>query len=97
MSKEEIHKMEVEALQNDIEARQEQLDAFLKDRKRLESTTVTLNDIINSLKSELLQVYRAKDKLKVKADRYDNLKDRYLNQNEKHFGELCGLYFEDEE
>jgi len=31
----------------------------------------------------------------VKASRYDMLKDRYLNQNKKHFEELCGEYFED--
>ena len=30
-----------------------------------------------------------------KLVRYDALQDRYLNQNEKHFGELCGTYFND--
>lgn len=35
-------------------------------------------------------------RLKVKAIRYDNLQDRYGLWNEKHFGELCGLYFDDE-
>ena len=32
---------------------------------------------------------------KVKAVRYDMLRDRYLNQNEKHFDELCGEYFDE--
>jgi len=31
----------------------------------------------------------------IKAVRYDMLADRYLNHNEKHFDELCGLYFDD--
>ena len=31
----------------------------------------------------------------VKAVRYDLLADRYLNWDEKHLGELCGLYFDD--
>ncbi len=30
-------------------------------------------------------------------ERYLALKDRYLNQNEKHFYELCGLYFDEDE
>jgi hypothetical protein len=32
-----------------------------------------------------------------KASRYDALKDRYLHQNQKHFYELCGLYFDEDE
>lgn len=32
-----------------------------------------------------------------KASRYDMLEDRYLHQNEKHFYELCGLYFDEDE
>jgi hypothetical protein len=31
-----------------------------------------------------------------KAARYDALQDRYSNSNEKHFGELCGIYFDDD-
>ena len=30
-----------------------------------------------------------------KLTRYDALQDTYINQNEKHFGELCGTYFDD--
>jgi len=32
-----------------------------------------------------------------KASRYDMLEDRYLHQNEKHFYELCDLYFDEDE
>lgn len=31
-----------------------------------------------------------------KAIRYDELSNRYLNQDEHHFSELCSLYFDDE-
>ena len=30
-----------------------------------------------------------------KSTRYDNLRDSYLDQNSKHFDELCGEYFDD--
>lgn len=33
----------------------------------------------------------------IKAARYNMLEDRYLHQNEKHFYELCGLYFDEDE
>jgi len=34
---------------------------------------------------------------KVKAIRYDLLRDRWLNQNQKHFYELCFAYFDEDE
>jgi hypothetical protein len=34
-----------------------------------------------------MEVYKA---------RYEEMKERYLNGTEKYFGEVCGLYFEDE-
>jgi hypothetical protein len=37
-----------------------------------------------------------KKSLKLYKSRYENLRDRYLYQNKKHFDELCGLYFDDE-
>ena len=30
-----------------------------------------------------------------KLVRYDALQEKYLTSNEKHFGELCGTYFND--
>jgi len=32
----------------------------------------------------------------IKAVRYDILENSYRNENEKHFNEKCGLYFDDE-
>ena len=35
------------------------------------------------------------DDLFIKLVRYDQLQDRYLTQNKKHFEEMCGTYFDD--
>ena len=51
---------------------------------------------IESMKSQLESQLGKADILEWKSVRYDALKDRYLNWNEKHFDELCGLYFDDE-
>ncbi len=52
----------------------------------------------NELECYSLPTWKINQILKnqVKAIRYDELENRYLNQNEKHFGELLSLYFEDE-
>jgi len=49
------------------------------------STTCEICQEMEDLKSDIL----------AKTVRYDALQNRYLNENEKHFGELCGTYFDD--
>ena len=51
-------------------------------------------DDLMAANSEVVQKNIDITKDHVKAARYDMLKDRYLNQNEKHFDELCGEYFD---
>lgn len=50
------------------------------------------HDIITK---QLFELQKQIIELTYKETRYDALQDRYLNQNEKHFGELCGTYFDD--
>lgn len=50
------------------------------------------HDIITK---QLFELQKQIIELTYKETRYDALQDRYLNQNQKHFDELCGTYFDD--
>ena len=86
--------LENKKLQEELEIYQELSGSENKILKEHVVTLVKRNterlDEIQNLKSQL-------EEYKVKTSRYDMLKDRYINQNKKHFDELCGLYFDDDE
>ena len=87
-----------------IEKIRSQLESLIADgekwRKLRDSDAVCFTMIsvktLHDLQDRITQLDAELAEAKVKAVRYDMLQDRYLNQNEKHFGELCGLYFDDE-
>ena len=35
--------------------------------------------------------------MEIKSVRYDVIRERYLEWNDKHFRDICGLYFDDED
>lgn len=63
------------------------------------STTHNFDKVIAGVKLRNRFDCMSEDQLyliEVKIARYDALQDRWTNQNEKHFDELCGYYFEDD-
>ena len=54
-----------------------------------------INYFSNDIKAVYKEFNEIKDKLMVIERRYFALQDRYLHQNDKHFRELCGSYFND--
>ena len=74
---------------------------FVQDKSKLERKYHEVEGKKNDNMMSALRVNTESQLAKVrelewKASRYDMLCDRYLNQNQKHFDELCGLYFDEE-
>ena len=64
--------------------------------KQLKDSNEKLGNVLMKRTNECDNLKDTIEKNEVYKTRYEGLQDRYLNWNEKHFGELCGLYFDDE-
>lgn len=59
-------------------------------------TEERLSAIMQGVETMTFEEYQQILENEIKSSRYDILRDRYLNQNQKHFDELCGEYFEED-
>jgi cytochrome c556 len=77
-----------------IEFANEYTDKVWAEHEKYKDKAQKYDDLM-AANSEVVQHNIDLTKDHMKAARYDMLRDRYLNQNEKHFDELCGEYFDD--
>jgi len=61
------------------------LEELLQENKQLKEDKSLLDRMLTEVSTDAINM----------EQKLYNLKDRYLNQNKKHFDELCGEYFDD--